>query len=207
MKKIDNYFVEDDFEYKEEDFHGVHLFVGNGHIYQSKEQMLYEIQIGKECPKCKSFISKYSSCEKCHTQNVFDKFKTCKVVEPTEWLYSNLFDIFFKKDSWDFLYDNFMDYTTEEINKLTFEDLQIHPCESIYGRTIEIEDIFEDSPEEFDIDCFKKINELQKLIDEANEIILSNSVGVYPIMDQKITMPESEWENIKRDTVNEYYSD
>lgn len=64
MKQIDNYFFEDDFEYKEDTFFGAKLFCDGKSIYSNLSQLFYANAIGRKCEICGGFAKNIVYCVK-----------------------------------------------------------------------------------------------------------------------------------------------
>lgn len=201
MKKIDEWFFNDEFEFVEDTFHGVKLFVDGKHIYQDKRSMLYANAIGFTCSACGEFTKKdYIYCKVCQQKVDKERYLKCDVVEPTKHLYSDYLDLFFDNDDWSPLYDELCEKDSNEVAKLTFEDLQIYTCEDIFAQTIDIENLFDDGPEDFDISSFSEYNKLDDLINQANNLIIKNPIG-YCKSNKRIEISEEAWNEMKKDVL------
>lgn len=195
MKQIDNYFFEDDFEYEEDTFFGVKLFCDGKSIYSSKQQMLAINAIGSVCTICGEFAEKYHTiCSKCRDKKEQERYLALPVGEETEYLYSALKDEYFEKDDWDIIYDYLLE--CDNIENAKFSDLQIYPCNNDYANTIDIDDLFCDTHEDFDLESWKGYEELFSLIDEANIIIQNNPTGIIADQTKRIEISNKEWESL-----------
>lgn len=195
MKQVDVYFFSNDFEYKEETFFGVKLFCDGKHIYLDKEVMLYANAIGKECSICKEFAEKtYTLCDKCREKRNEERYLALPVGEETEYLYSALKDEHFEKDDWDIIYDYLLE--CDNIENVKFSDLQIYPCNNDYAYKIDIDDLFCDTHEDFDLESWKGYKELSSIIDEANIIIKNNPTGIIADQTKRIEISNKEWESL-----------
>ena len=52
MKKVNNYFMKDDFEYETETIRGAKFYIYNNHIYSSLDTILYANCEARICEKC-----------------------------------------------------------------------------------------------------------------------------------------------------------
>ena len=208
MKQIDNYFFEDDFEYREDTFFGVKLFCDGKSIYSNLFQLFYANAIGRKCEICGGFAKKYCLlCEECQNKKDVEKFLSLPVGEETEYLYSETKDKYFEKDDWDIIYDYLLE--VDDITKVKFSDLRIHPCVPAFADKIDIGSLFEDTYEDFDVEAWSGYEELQKAVDKANEVIGSNPTGVIYDYTKRIEITDEEWgslisqANIDREIYNE----
>lgn len=195
MKQIDSYFFEDDFEYEEDTFFGVKLFCDGKSIYSSLSQLFYANAVGRKCELCGGFAKKYHSiCEMCEDKKDIKRFLSLPVGEETEYLYSETKDEYFEKDNWDIIYDYLLE--AEDLSKVKFSDLRIHPCNNDYANTIDIDDLFCDTHEDFDLESWKEYEKLSYLINEANIIIKNNPAGIIADQTKRIEISNEEWESL-----------
>lgn len=203
MKLINNYYVEDDFIYQETTAFGKKLFFDSKCIYGDLNSLLYSNQIGHKCEKCGSFVEKNSICNICRQKEINEKYCTLDVVDQTEFLYSDYLDEFFDKDDWSPIYDHLSTLTYDEIISMNFNRFRIHPCKDAFGQTIDIQDYFEEVPEEFDLDTFGPIEEIDKLVDQVNKLILSQRTGCEPMMDKRISLNDDDWLDMKKAVIED----
>lgn len=195
MKQIDNYFFEDDFEYEEDTFFGVKLFCDGKSIYSSLSQLFYANAVGRKCELCGGFAKKYHSiCKTCEDKKDIERFLSLPVGEETEYLYSETKDEYFEKDSWDIIYDYLLE--AEDLSKVKFSDLRVHPCVPSFANTIDIDSLFEDTYEDFDIETWSGYKELQSAINKANDVININPTGVICDYTKRIEITNIEWESL-----------
>lgn len=207
MKQIDNYFFEDDFEYEEDTFFGVKLFCDGKSIYSSLSQLFYANAVGRKCELCGGFAKKYHSiCKMCEDKKDIKRFLSLPVGEETEYLYSETKDEYFEKDNWDIIYDYLLE--AEDLSKVKFSDLRIHPCVPSFTNTIDIDSLFEDTYEDFDIETWSRYKELQSAVDKVNEIISSTPTGVICDYTKRIEITNIEWESlIKQAKIDREYNE
>lgn len=209
MKQMDNYFFNDDFEIKTETFFGVPIFCDGKHIRLDKQAILYDNAIGRACEKCGAFIKEkyYTTCDICIENSEKEKYSKLEIAQQTQYLYSDLLEEYFEKDSWDCIYNYLEELESyDEIMSLRFEDLRIHPCEEYFASTIQIENYFEEAPEDFDINSYAPIEEIHMHIDKVNELIKKYSIGYTPIMNKRIFISDEEWIELKKTVVEELQS-
>ena len=146
-------------------------------------------------------------CEECEDKKDVERFLSLPVGEETEYLYSETKDKYFEKDDWDIIYDYLLEI--DDITKAKFSDLRVHPCVPTFANTIDIDSLFEDTYEDFDVEDWSGYEELQKAVDKANEVIGSNPTGVICDYTKRIEITDEEWgslisqANIDREIYNE----
>jgi len=207
MKQIDEWILDDNFNFEENVFFGVKIYSDGKHIFQDMNTMLYINAIGHVCEKCgKPTEDKgFRFCENCVADKKKEEYKNLEIVEESNMLYSDTLDEYFEKDSWDCIYE-YLD-ENDDPTIIDFNFFRIHPCKQYFASTIDIDDYFEEAPEDFDIDSFAPIEEIQELVNKVNSLILSNSIGYTPDMTKRISMSDENWESIIDATIQERYDE
>ena len=206
MKQIDNFFFNDDFEIKTETFYGVPIFCDGKHIRLDKQAILYDNAIGRVCEKCGGFIKEkyYTSCSTCIELSEKEKYNKLEITQQTQYLYSDLLEKWFEKDSWDCIYDYLSELDSyDAIMSIKFEDLRIHPCEDYFASEICIENYFDEAPEDFDINSYEPIEEINMYVDKVNQLIKKYPIGYMPIMNKRISLSDEEWADFKKSVIED----